>query len=161
MDRNIPSCLLNVLEHWFSISETCVRWGSSVSRFVLLNCGVRQGGVLSPHLFAIYIDDIVYKIARSNDSSKINFVCVSIFMHADDILLLSPSITLLQRLVNLVEAELTSVDMAINSAKSVCLRIGKRFDVSCSSIVLSNGNVIHHATGHRPLCFSRCCVSFN
>ena len=106
---------------------------------------------MSPHLFAIYIDDIVTKIARSNDSSKINLVCVSIFMYADDILLLSPSITLLQRLVNLVEAELTSLDMAINSAKSVCLRIGKRFDVLCSSIILSNGNVIPWATSCRYL----------
>ena len=32
--------------------------------------------------------------------------------------------------------------MTINSAKSVCLRIGERFDVLCSNIILSDGRVI-------------------
>ena len=63
-------------------------------------------------------------------------------MYADDILLLSPSVTFLQQLVSLVENELRLLDMAINSAKSVCLRIGERFDVLCSNITLSDGRVI-------------------
>lgn len=151
MDRLIPNCLLNVLEHWFNICVTCVRWGSSVSQFVALICGVRQGGVLSPHLFAVYIDDIINKVAHSNDSSKINFICVSIFVYADDILLLSPSITLLQRLVSLVEGELIILDMAINPCKSVCLRIGKRFNVACANIVLINGSTISWSTNCRYL----------
>ena len=151
MDRQVPTNLLNVLQHWFSICATCVRWGSSVSHFVTLTCGVRQGGVLSPHLFAVYIDDIIYKITHSNASSKINFVCVSIFMYADDILLLSPSVTLLQKLVSTVEDELTLLDMAINPSKSVCFRIGKRFDISCSNIILNNGSVIQWSKSCRYL----------
>jgi hypothetical protein len=151
MARQVPIGLLNVLEHWFSICVTCVRWGSSVSYFVTLTCGVRQGGVLSPHLFAVYIDDIVYKIAQSSASSQINFLCVSIFMYADDILLLSPSVTLLQKLVSIVEDELTHLDMAINPSKSVCFRIGKRFDISCSNIVLNNGSVIQWSKNCRYL----------
>jgi hypothetical protein len=34
-----------------------------MSSFVSLECGVRQGGVLSPHLFSIYIDDVIMHIA--------------------------------------------------------------------------------------------------
>ena len=37
----------------------CVRWNSSVSdSFHVLN-GVRQGGVLSPMLFAVYVDSLL------------------------------------------------------------------------------------------------------
>ena len=49
MDRMIPNCLLSLIEHWFSICATCVRFGGYLSDFFYLKCGVRQGGVLSPH----------------------------------------------------------------------------------------------------------------
>ena len=42
--------------------------GQFVTRFVYMSCGVRQGGVLSPHLFSIYVDDVIDKISRSNAS---------------------------------------------------------------------------------------------
>jgi len=54
MDRNIRINLLMLFEHWFSVGVTCVKWGSIVSRFIGLLSGIGQGGVLSPHFFAIY-----------------------------------------------------------------------------------------------------------
>ena len=45
---------LYVIEHWFSIGRTCVKRGTYFYRYFDLSCGVRQGGVLSPYLFAIY-----------------------------------------------------------------------------------------------------------
>jgi len=54
-ERRIPDMLLYVIEHWFSIGCTCVKWGTYVSRYFNLSCWVRQRGVLSPYLFAIYI----------------------------------------------------------------------------------------------------------
>ena len=59
MNRAIPIMLLKVFEYWFRIHTTCVRFGSAISSFVSLECGVRQGGVLSPHFFNIYIDDVI------------------------------------------------------------------------------------------------------
>jgi len=142
MDRLVPVCLLNVLEHWFNICITCVRWGSCYSNFFTLACGVRQGGVLSPHLFNVYIDEIVNSVAKSNASISFNFICMSIFLYADDILLISPSVSLLQKLVNIVENDLLQLDMSINPKKSVCFRVGQRFEVKCANILLSNGSTI-------------------
>jgi len=82
MDRIIPVNLLSLLENWFSSGATCVKWGSVVSRFVELSCGVRQGGVLSPHLFSIYIDSVVKKVSDSKIGCYIlrRYVCVFCFM---------------------------------------------------------------------------------
>jgi len=142
MERKLPIELLTILEDWLNFSETCVKWGDKISGFFKLLSGIRQGGVLSPVLFAIFIDILVYKITVSNIGCYMSSVCVSIFLYADDILLISPSITGLQQLVNICESELVSLDMQINTKKSVCIRFGHCFDAKCENIVSLHGGII-------------------
>ena len=97
--------------------------------------GVRQGSVLSPILFALYIDDI-------NDSAVL-FPGCHIILYADDILLISPSVMMLNRLLHTCETELNDIDMDINFRKSSCIRIWPRNDATCASIVSLNDHVIH------------------
>ena len=59
MQRNLPVQLLALIEFWFRVSVTCVNWKGHFSAFYSLTAGVRQGGVLSPFLFSVYIDGIV------------------------------------------------------------------------------------------------------
>ena len=142
MNRAVPIMLLKVLEHWFSIHTTCVRFGSAMSSFVSLKCGVRQGGVLSPHLFSIYIDDVIKHISSSKYCCDVRFVCVNIFMYADDLILMSPSVTVLQNLFKIVEEELMALEMSINPSKSSCIRFGPRYDAPCANITAHDGSVI-------------------
>jgi len=142
MERKFPIELLIILEKWFNMSITCVRWCGQVSYFFKLMAGVRQGGVLSPVLFAIFIDGIVSKAMSTNVGCYLSTVCVSLFLYADDILLLAPSVTGLQMLLNVCEQELTDLDMRLNISKSHCMRFGKRFDAPCSSIISKQGGVL-------------------
>jgi len=139
MNRMIPVNLLCVLEHWYSLCLTCVRWGNVFSCFISLKCGVRQGGVLSPYLFAIYIDGVVKILQRSGLGCNIKQVPVCIFLYADDIILLSPSVAALQQMLLLCERHLAWLDMALNVKKSVCLRFGSRYDAECAPLVTISG----------------------
>ena len=61
--------------------------------------------------------------------------CMSIFMYADDIVLLAPSISALQELLHICEAELVCLDMALNASKSMGIRIGPRHKHNCCEFV--------------------------
>jgi hypothetical protein len=142
MHRMIPNNLLSILENWFDACATCVRWGNTFSEFFSVVCGVRQGGVLSPYLFAIFVDDIVSKVNCSDIGCRLGFLRVSVILYADDILLLAPSVTSLQTLLHIVEAELVNIDMALNAKKSFCMRFGPRFNNLCNNLRTLNGEDI-------------------
>jgi len=95
---------------------------------------VRQGSVLAPFLFAIYLDDLS-EICTPNCSRFI-------ILYADDILLITYSVVDLEKLIRLCERELNWLDMTINVKKSCCLRIGARCDVPCANITTSTGHVL-------------------
>ena len=114
MERFVPNNLLCVFEHWFGICYTCVSWGSLLSGFFKLECGVRQGGVLSPYFFAINIDNIIDKPRDSGLGCYFKSVSMCCFLYADDIILLAPSIDALQRLINLCQTELELLDLTFN-----------------------------------------------
>ena len=95
--------------------------------------------MLSPHFFAIYVNDIIKLIQQSNFGCKIGIINVSIFLYADDIILLAPSVDALQRMLILCENHLRQLDMALNAKKSVCLRIGARYKDDCHQITTLTG----------------------
>ena len=142
MDRCIPVSLLRILEVWFERCTTCIKWGSCLSKFYKLNCGIRQGGVLSPYLFAVYVDSVIDKVRQCGAGCKINMASVGILLYADDILLVAPTVTALQTMLHVCETELSWLDMTINPAKSVCLRIGPNWKSTPVNISTLDGSDI-------------------
>jgi len=76
--------------------------------------------------------------------------CTSIFLYADDIILLAPSAQALQSLVDICELELKRLDMAINASKSACMRFGPRYKNTCANVTVS-GLKINWVSSHRYL----------
>ena len=139
MERNFPVEILVILEKWFDISETCVRWCNLSSNFYKLATGVRQGRVWSPILFAILIDSLISEVMATKVGCYKSTVCICIFLYADDIILLSPTLTGLQTLLTAVENELLNIDMQLNVNKSMCMRFGTQYDKQCANIISSVG----------------------
>ena len=138
MDRQIPNGLLSVLEYWYNMCTTCVKWGNAYSCFFQLKCGVRQGGVLSPYLFACYIDDIVGLLQSSGLGCYFKGTPICVILYADEIMLISPSVTGLQEMLVICEQHLSFLELA-NPKKSVCIRFGPRFDKVSSLLSTASG----------------------
>jgi len=58
-----------------------------------------------------------------------------VLLYADDILLITLLVSVLQRLVTACEKVLLELDMSLNAGKSCCIRIGP-----CTNIVMVNGH---------------------
>ena len=56
--RGVPGYIGRLLCYWYDRQAMCVRWGNSLSDPFHVNNGVRQGGILSPYLFNVYMDDL-------------------------------------------------------------------------------------------------------
>ena len=65
MDRDVPLLFLNILIEWYSKCFASVKWNNCLSAKFSISCGVRQGGVLSPLLFSVYINDVILKLQIS------------------------------------------------------------------------------------------------
>jgi len=67
--------------------------------------------VLSPYLFAVYIDSVYQKAAAKGAGCYFKGICFRILVYADDIILLAPSVSALQHLLDVCESELQYLDV--------------------------------------------------
>ena len=51
--------LIGELIDWLLKSFVYVRWGSALSFWYRITAGVKQGGILSPLLFVLYMDPLI------------------------------------------------------------------------------------------------------
>ena len=56
--RNVPMYIIRILIFWYTSQTMYVRWNNTMSTGFNVSNGVRQGGILSPYLFCIYVDEL-------------------------------------------------------------------------------------------------------
>ena len=80
--------------------------------------GTRQGGILSPILFSIFINDILNTISTSEIGCKLGYSQVNILCYANDIILFAPLFKGLQIIVDKFECYFNLMKLIMNVSKS-------------------------------------------
>jgi len=101
--------------------------------------GVRQGGVLSPYLFAVYLDDLSNELKNINAGCYIGEVLLNHLMFADDICVFCPSVRWLQRILDVCQAYVESHGIIFNCNKTVCMTFKAKRAKSTATPVLKLG----------------------
>ena len=83
--------------------QAWVRWGESRSRIFSVVNGTRQGSVLSPALFSVYMDDLIARLRKSGVGCHIGGVFCGVVGYADDLLLMAPSRSAMETMLGLCE----------------------------------------------------------
>ena len=97
--------------------------------FNVLN-GVKQGGVISPTLFTCYIDDMLSKLKSSGLGCHVGSEYVGCISYADDLVLLSPTITSLKDMVRICEDYAIDYNIKFNGSKCNLLVFDKKKPMS-------------------------------
>ena len=74
-----------------------VLWNNCNSRYFNVGNGVKQGGVLSPILFNLYIDRLLIRLQKSGVGCHMNNIYMGALSYADDITISCPSLYGLSR----------------------------------------------------------------
>jgi len=82
-------------------SMVTVRWKDCQSALFQVKSEVRQGGVLSPILFTMYIDIVVEALVKSDLSCHVMRKYFGCLLYADDLIVLSASVLQLQKMLDL------------------------------------------------------------
>ena len=80
-----------------------VRWGVCISYSFKVTNGVRQGGILSPQLFNIYIDGLRDILNKSSVGGSIGGKRINHMLYADDLCIVSLSSAGLQQLLTICD----------------------------------------------------------
>lgn len=137
LKKSVPISLIALLRNWYSKLNSKIKFGNYFSNEFSVKCGVRQGGVISPTLFCLYVDDTLAKLSKYG--CKINNISFGAIMYADDLALLAPSVAELNYMAQLCCEYLNKINLKLNAKKSCCIRIGPRFASKCSNIVTKHG----------------------
>ena len=123
--RGLPPPILNFLLSWYRSQKMRVQWSPGcLSNSFNVSNGVRQGGVLSPFLFAVYLDGLLDELSASGVGCYWRWMFAGVFCYADDIALLAPSASALRRMLSICSSYATSHGLLFNAEKTqmICFR---------------------------------------
>ena len=81
--NNVNKKNLDVLINWYNNSKAVVKWEGCISRCLQIKC-VRQGRILSPFLFNLYINGILLSISNSSSGccfAAFNLGCTTLYLY--------------------------------------------------------------------------------
>lgn len=126
MERDVPKMFLDIIIVWYDGLYCRVKWEDCLSDWFLVSAGVRQGGVLSPDFYCIYVDDLIVKLKHLNVGCHILGMFAAALFYADDMAILSPSIKGLQTLLDVCGNYCSEWDICLNAKKSKNMYFGKK-----------------------------------
>ena len=98
-----------------------VKWNDYVTYPFNVSNGVKQGGVLSPILFTLYLDELLNNLRKSGYGCHIGNVFLGALAYADDVTLISPSRTATLRMLEIADKFSKEYDVLFNHSKSKLL----------------------------------------
>ena len=124
--NGVQGKFLQTLKSMFQNARSRVKWGEKIGELFENAYGVLHGGVLSPTLFELILDDMTGYLNRNNGVG-IGNIKFNYLLFTDDLVLLKESPSGLQNLINGVEKFCSQWHMLVNLRKTKVVLFNNRF----------------------------------
>ena len=114
----IQGKFLSAIQSLYENVKCTVRVNDRYTPWFDVDCGVKQGCLLSPAMFAIYINDLAERINNLQCGIRIGDDLLSILLYADDIALIAPDEDSLQKMLDVVSDWCSQWKLDVNPSKS-------------------------------------------
>jgi Reverse transcriptase (RNA-dependent DNA polymerase) len=141
-DAGLPESLVAVLGNWYSKLFVNVRWANSYSYAFPVICGVRQGSILSPAMFNVFMNIFICRLRLLGFGCHLASRFVGCLLYADDMIMLCPSVIGLQKMLDVCVEVADVLSLKFNANKSYCIAVGKYFNKPVTDMNLGS-SVIH------------------
>ena len=144
IERGVPLCFINILAYSLSNLNSRCRWLATFSRSYALLSGVKQGGILSPVLFTVFINDLIIMLRKEGVGCYVRSMFLASIMFADDLALCAPSRHAMQQLIKVCETYCSHYNLTFNTRKTKCMVFGEKFKSMNPSPLILNDEPIHY-----------------
>ena len=104
VDKGVPPIVVRTLIVVYEDQYAWVKWSGERSSVFPITKGTRQGSILSPSLFAVYVDDLLQELRGLSVGCHVAGMYCGAVGFCDDILLLSPTRDAMQVMLNTYES---------------------------------------------------------
>ena len=109
----------------YTLQSLNVKWGNCFSHTFKVCNGVKQGGVISPILFGIYIDQLLKVLSNSGFGCYIGKEFYGCMGYADDIVILAPTLLSTNKLLELTYKVSLEYNIMFNVEKTKFINMDK------------------------------------
>ena len=122
LKAGISPGFVQLMQSMYSKLQSCVQVGDGVSESFESLVGLKQGCNLSPCLFNLFVNQLIYYINDSNmDAPLLDNLQVSCLLYADDLVLLSETKEGLQKSLNALDKYTNEWFLEVNPKKTKCM----------------------------------------
>lgn len=134
---------LRVIRDMYSQVKNCVKHCDSYSEFFDCAVGLKQGEILSPIIFALFLEDLELFLQENNSSGlSLNDVTFILMLFADDMAILGNSVADLQNSLDLLSRYCLKWGLEVNTDKSKIVVFRKHGNVTENERWVYNNNEI-------------------
>lgn len=121
LDRKIPPHVIRILLNMYTNQQIRVLWNGIYSYGFAVKNGVKQGAIVSPILFCVYLDVLLVELQAADVGCFISNRFAAALAYADDIILLAPSARAMRRMLYICDRFGEKYDVTFNNKKSKCI----------------------------------------
>ena len=121
MDRKIPAIVLRLLLNMYLKHSTRVTWNGFLSADFAVENGVKQGGILSPILFCVYMDVLLNRLQDARIGCHMGRTYLAALAYADDLTLLAPTAESMRTMLHICNEFATEFSVSFNVKKTKCM----------------------------------------